>query len=83
MSTTLTRWPSCAWCSMSRLRREMSTHRRMRRQDCGGSWIVFRAIAGRHLRGDSGFGTEAVMREAEQRGLPDRFKLRLPLTLRS
>ena len=29
------------------------------------------------LRGDSGFGTEAVMREAEQRGLPYLFKLRL------
>ena len=29
------------------------------------------------LRGDSGFGTEAVMREAEQRGLPFLFKLRL------
>ena len=27
------------------------------------------------LRGDSGFGTEAVMREAEQRGLPYLFKL--------
>ena len=29
------------------------------------------------LRGDSGFGTEAVMREAEQRELPYLFKLRL------
>ena len=29
------------------------------------------------LRGDSGFGTEAVMSEAEQRGLPYLFKLRL------
>lgn len=29
------------------------------------------------LRGDSGFGTEAVMREAEQRGLSYLFKLRL------
>jgi Transposase DDE domain group 1 len=29
------------------------------------------------LRGDSGFGTEAVMREAERRGLPYLFKLRL------
>jgi hypothetical protein len=29
------------------------------------------------LRGDSGFGTEAVMRKAEQRGLPYLFKLRL------
>ena len=29
------------------------------------------------LRGDSGFGTEGVMREAEQRGLPYLFKLRL------
>jgi len=29
------------------------------------------------LRGDTGFGTEAVMREAEQRGLPYLFKLRL------
>ena len=29
------------------------------------------------LRGDSGFGTEAAMREAEQRGLPYLFKLRL------
>ncbi len=29
------------------------------------------------LRGDSGFGTEAVMREAEQRGLLYLFKLRL------
>src|SRR5271166_2265827 len=49
MSTTLTRWPGCAWCSMSRLRREMSTHRSMRRQDCGRYWIAFRAIAGRHF----------------------------------
>jgi hypothetical protein len=29
------------------------------------------------LRGDSGFGTEAIMSEAEQRGLPYLFKLRL------
>lgn len=29
------------------------------------------------LRGDSGFGTEAAMREAERRGLPYLFKLRL------
>jgi hypothetical protein len=29
------------------------------------------------LRGDSGFGTETVMREAEQRGLPYLLKLRL------
>jgi hypothetical protein len=29
------------------------------------------------LRGDSGFGAEGVMREAEQRGLPYLFKLRL------
>ena len=29
------------------------------------------------LRGDSGFGTEAIMRGAEQRGLPYLFKLRL------
>ena len=34
------------------------------------SWPAF-------LRGDSGFGTEAVMREAEQRGLRYLFKLRL------
>jgi len=36
-------------------------------RDC---WPVF-------LRGDSGFGTEGVMREAEQRRLPYLFKLRL------
>jgi hypothetical protein len=29
------------------------------------------------LRGDAGFGTEAIMREAEARGLPYLFKLRL------
>jgi hypothetical protein len=36
-------------------------------RDC---WPVF-------LRGDSGFGTEAIMSGAEQRGLPYLFKLRL------
>ena len=50
----------------------------MQRRACGRSWIAFRAIAAPSLlRGDSGFGTEAVMRKAEQRGLPDPFKLRL------
>jgi Transposase DDE domain group 1 len=34
------------------------------------------------LRGDSGFGTEAVMREAERRGLPYLFKLRLTANVR-
>ena len=29
------------------------------------------------LRGDSGFGSEPIMREAEQRGLAYLFKLRL------
>jgi hypothetical protein len=48
-STTLTRWRGCAWCSMLRLRREMSTHPSMPRQDYGRSWIAFRAIAGRHF----------------------------------
>ena len=34
------------------------------------------------LRGDSGFGTEAVMREAERRGFPICSSCALPLTLR-
>jgi hypothetical protein len=50
----------------------------MRRQGFGSFWTASRAIAGRRfLRGDSGFGTEAIMSEAEQRGLPYLFKLRL------
>jgi hypothetical protein len=34
-------------------------------------------LLARILRGDSGFGTEGVMREAERRRLPYLFKLRL------
>ena len=78
MSTTPTRWPGCALCSMSRSRREMSTHPSTRRQDCGRSWIAFRAIAGRHF-------CAAIAASARKRrcakpsreGFPYLFKLRL------
>ena len=76
MSTTLIRWPVCGWCSTPGWRQATSMHRSMRRRSCGRPDRIPRDCC-RILRGDSGFGTEAVMAGAEQRGLPYLFKLRL------
>ena len=49
MSTTLTRWPVCGWCSTWTWRQATSMHRSMRRRGCGRYSIASPAIAGRHF----------------------------------
>jgi hypothetical protein len=56
-------------------------HRHASRHAAPGLWALLDRIPRdcwpAFLRGDTGFGTEGVMREAEQRGLPYLFKPRL------
>ena len=60
----------------------MSRHRSSGARTVGATGSRSARLLAGILRGDSGFGTEMVMREAEHRWLAYLFKLRLPLTLR-
>ena len=76
--STPTRWPRRVSFSTSTSVLATSIRRSTARRACGRCSIACRATCGRRcLRGDCGFGNEGIMREAEARGLPYLFKLRL------